>query len=509
MLSGAGASYHIVWGLMIVIDELREAWRTESRDHRLVLATFFIIAIALRLLYLAQPMRYDEAVTYMYFVRLPWSDALSTYTYPNNHLFHTLLAKSAVTAFGNHPWALRLPALFAGLALVPATYAVARALYDSRAALVATGLVTTSGILIMFSTNARGYTLMTLAFLLLVMVAIRLLRGGDRALWTQFAVIAALGLWTIPSMLYPLGAVVLWLALSFLVDGRRPELRELAIALAVTAGLTALLYWPVAANDGIAAVTRNRFVLPSPWFQFFRELPDSIREALRSWSLGLPPVLGLALLACAIAALTSHGALSQFRVGLPLAVFTWSCWLLVVNHRAPFARTWIWVTPIAAALAGAGMLLLLGRGARTRAVAEKYVPQLATAVVLVTAVSVVLSFAVLLTRDTGTYREAADAAAVFRRIVRPGDRILAAIPTNGPLDYYLNREGVDRAYLSQDERTANRIFAVVDLGEGQTLGQVVAYSVVRDTSVWEQPASVVELNHSSIVVFQRKNAATQ
>jgi 4-amino-4-deoxy-L-arabinose transferase-like glycosyltransferase len=491
---------------LIVIDELREAWRSESTEHRLALTTIIAIGVALRLMYAAQPMRYDEAVTYMYFVRLPWADALSTYTYPNNHLFHTFLAKAAVTAFGNHPWALRVPALLAGIAVIPAAYVVARELYGSRAALLAIAVLAPSGALILFSTNARGYMLMVLAFLVLTTIALRLRRGEP--LWTHFAVVAALGLWTIPSMLFPFGAICVWLALSFLVEGNRAGLRQLAIAGAVTAGLTALLYWPVIANEGLAAVTRNRFVLPAPWFQFFGDLAISIRQALRSWGLGLAPGVSLSLLAFAVFALSRHAALSSVRVGLPLAIFVWSAWLLTVNHRAPFPRTWLWVLPIAAALAGAGLVALLERWPRLRDIGQRRIEAVAIGFAVFASASCVMSSAVLLTRDTGTYREAADAAAVFRRVIRPGDRILAAIPTNGPLDYYLDREGVNRAHLSQDERTASRIFAVVDRGEDQTLNQVIQYSVVRDTSVWEEPTAIVELNHSAIVVYRRKNAAT-
>jgi len=40
-------------------------------------------------------------------------------------------------------------------------------------------------------------------------------RAPSTADWIAFAVVAALGLWTIPVMLFPLGAVALWLALSF------------------------------------------------------------------------------------------------------------------------------------------------------------------------------------------------------------------------------------------------------------------------------------------------------
>lgn len=494
---------------MLLFDELREAWRSESRDHRVALVSVAVIAIVLRLLYLAQPMRYDEAVTYMHFVRLPWLRALSSYTYPNNHLFHTLLAKASVTVFGNSPWALRLPAFLAGLLLVAATYAVARAFYGARAALIAAAIVASSGVLVLYSTNARGYAIVVLAFLLLVLSAIRLLRGAGTGQWIAFAVIAALGLWTIPVMLYPLGTVAVWLALSLLLDGKRAELRRLAIALGAAGGLALLLYLPVISSAGLAAITRNKFVVPSGWYEFFSQLPASFGEALRSWSLGIPPILSLVLLACALLALWHHATVSRFRANIALAAYVWSAWLLVVNHRAPFARVWLWFLPIAGSLAGAGVVLLFERWPRTRRLIEQHTPELAVGFGLAAAMSVVLSFAVLLTRDTGTYRDAEEASIALSRVLQPTDRVLAGIPTNGPLEYYFDRVGVNPAHLLLPERSARRIFVVVDRAEGQTLGRLIARSVVRDSARFTPPTVIASFSASQILMYQRRDAPTK
>ena len=457
-------------------------------------------------MYLAQPMRYDEAVTYMYFVRLPWSEALSTYTYPNNHLFHTLLAKASVSVFGNSPWALRLPAFLAGVLIVPATYAVARAIYGSRPAVLATAIVATSGVLVLYSTNARGYSFVVLAFLLLVLVAIRLLTGAPTRNWIAFAVIAALGLWTIPVMLYPLGAVAAWFALSALVDGKRSEIRRLVIALGLAGGLTLIAYSPVIAREGVGAITRNRFVAPSGWLDFFAELPRTAGQVLWSWALGLPPVLTVPLLVFALVALSRHSAISRFKIGLGLAAFLWCSWLLVVNHRAPFPRVWLWLLPLAAALAAAGVVLCFERWARTRRLIEQRAGVVAVVLALGAATSVVTSFAVLLTRDTGTFRDAKEASAVLSRVLQPGDRVLAGIPSNGPLDYYLYRRGVDRAHLSLDEARARRIFVIVDDGEGQTLEQMTAHSAVRDGTRFTPAVTVATLPTSRVYLYQRRDA---
>jgi 4-amino-4-deoxy-L-arabinose transferase-like glycosyltransferase len=476
-------------------------------DYRLALVGVIVIAVAMRFMYLAQPMRYDEAVTYLYFVRLPWSDALSTYTYPNNHLFHTLLVKASASVFGAAPWALRLPAFVAGILVVPATFAVARSLYGARAALIAAALVASSGILVLYSTNARGYMLVVLAFLALVQLAIRLLKSGSRRHWVAFAVIAALGLWTIPVMLYPLGTAVVWFALEATVEGKFDRVRPLIGALGVAAVLSLAAYAPVIAREGISSIVRNRFVTPSGWQVFLRELPDTLGDALYSWGLGIPRVVSLVLLALAVIAIVRHSVVASGRIGLHVAALIWCLVLLVVIHRAPFPRIWLWVLPIAASLAGAGLRYLAERWLPGRRVARERLAMISIALCLGLAASTVTSFEVLLSRDTGTFRDAKEAAAALGQLLRPGDHIRAGIPTNAPLEYYLDRGGVDRTEHVSDERLAQRVLVVVDSAEGQTLELLTRYSAVRDSSTFAPPVVVATLPASRIYLFDRKRAA--
>src|SRR5512138_1549591 len=132
------------------------------------------IGTVLRLLYLRQPMRYDESVTYLYFAAGSWGHAVGSYTYPNNHVLHTLLVKACVIFFGNEPWVIRLPAFVAGIAMIPMTFSVGRRLFGSASAYVATGLVSASGALALYSTNARGYTMLCLATLVLADLLLRI-----------------------------------------------------------------------------------------------------------------------------------------------------------------------------------------------------------------------------------------------------------------------------------------------------------------------------------------------
>lgn len=489
---------------MLLLDELRDAWRTEPRDHRVALVAIVVAAVALRLLYLSQPMRYDEAVTYLEYAQRPLGEALSRYTYPNNHLFHTLLVKVSVGVFGSAPWSVRLPAFLFGVALVPATYAVGRAIYGARAALFGTAYAATSGVLILFSTNARGYSIVGLAFLLLVLLALRIMRESSWRLWIAFAAVMAVGAWTIPTMLYPAGAVCLWLGLNLLVDRKHGEWPEFAGALALAAALTLLAYAPIFLSAGVGAVVRNKFVTSSAWPQFLSDLSDTSWETLRSWGLGLPPFVSLAALALAIRALSRHATLSRTRVGLPLAVLVWCAWLLVVSHRAPFSRVWLWLLPIVALLAGAGLVVTLESWPRTRALATKRMPLLVLIVAAGFATSVVVSRAALRSKDTGTFVDAERVAAILSSVVRRDDRVVAPLPSNAPLIFYFVRRGVDPSVLYTDEEQANRVIVIVNQDEGQTLEEILEQSSLKDTSRYSGRL-VAELPSSAIVLFERKH----
>jgi hypothetical protein len=364
-------------------------------------------------------------------------------------------------------------------------------------------------VLTLYSTNARGYSIVVLAFLLLLLIAVRLARGESQALWFSFALVAAAGLWTIPVMLYPLGAASVWFALTVVVEGRREELRRLVIGLGLAGTIALVAYLPVISEAGVQAITRNRFVAPSGWLEFFSQMPASILGALRDWGLGVPTILSLALLVCAAIAVLRHSRLSRFPVSLALAAYVWCAWLLVVTHRAPFSRVWLWLLPVTAMLSGAGLVVVLEGFRRTADLAEKRLPAVSLALAAFVAVSVVLSRAVFLSRDTGTYTDAQAAAAVLSTSLRPGDRVLARIPTNGPLEYYLHRAGVDSSFLTLNPARATRLVVVVDSAEGQTLDRVVGRSMLSDRTRYSAPAVLAALGSSKLVVFERIDDETK
>ncbi len=110
---------------------------------------------------------HDELYTIVIFATRSWGDILTGYDLPNNHIFHTLLLRLSQSLFGDAEWALRLPALAAGAASLPAIYALARRLTGiPTVGLLAALMLGSHHLHVNFSQQARGYTLMVLLCIL-------------------------------------------------------------------------------------------------------------------------------------------------------------------------------------------------------------------------------------------------------------------------------------------------------------------------------------------------------
>jgi len=155
-------------------------------------------------------MDYDESFTCLYYASRPLSAGISDYSLPNNHLFHTLLVHLSTQLLGNHPWTVRLRAFRAGVALVPATCFWIRRVFNGSAALLAAALVASSEPLVAYSTNARGYALLGLFFVLAFTFAARAIDANRPADWIVFVVVSTAGFYAIPTMVYGFGSIALW-----------------------------------------------------------------------------------------------------------------------------------------------------------------------------------------------------------------------------------------------------------------------------------------------------------
>ncbi|MGZ6515879.1 MAG: glycosyltransferase family 39 protein [Actinomycetota bacterium] len=456
--------------LRVLEEALTSARERLAPKAALVLVT--LIGAAFRLVYISQPMRYDEAATWLYYSSKWVLYALVSYTYPNNHIFHTLLVGVSTSIFGNHPWAIRLPAFLAGVAMIPLTYFAARR-YGETTGLVAAAFVASSSVLIEFSTNARGYTIVASIFLGLIALMPSLMRGEARA-WKWFAILSALGFFTIPTMLFPFGIVVCWIAFSIArtTDADRAALaRRLLQGLLFTTGLLFALYLPAILWSGPHAVFANRFVTPQPWDAFARTIGDSLRSTWLGWNRGLGETATITLVFFAFLGVVRE------KMGLPIAAVTWCFALLVVGRWVPFHRVWTFLIPLYWIAAAAGIATLARR--------SKWLVPVAIVLCLAIGGSVLASGSVVRSTETGIFPDA-ERVALALRALGPQDRVIASPRTDAPLLYYARLHG-EQIVFGPTRAVGAKMFVVVDTAEGETLEQLA-----RQFGTATVPASTLE-----------------
>jgi hypothetical protein len=446
-----------------------------------------------RLAALGQPMRYDESVTWAYFVGRSWSTVVSAYQFPNNHVFFSLLAKATSALAPSQPWALRLPAFVAGVAIVPLTWAVGRRFASPGVGLLGAALAAGSTSLALYSTNARGYSLIVAIFLVLLLLADRLRTSRRFRDWAAFAVLGALGLYTIPAMLYPLGVVSTWLLLAAARargDERRSLARRVVGASAAAVLIAGALYLPIVRSSGLAALTGNRFVSASTWPVFAGGLPRHALETLLVWTSPLPwwcaPLLIAALLIAAL--LGARRTERSDRPSLAAATLLWCAVLLAATHRVPFVRVWLFLLPLFHLAVARGALRVAERVRPAAQWSGWPVLSAGSAVALVALM--VAGDAVRASDDTGTFPAAREVTALLAGELRPGDRVLAPIPTNGPLLYYFGAAGLDTALLNTPPAQTRRAFLVLDPSRGRSLSWAVSVGMI-DPALFHDPAPLL------------------
>jgi 4-amino-4-deoxy-L-arabinose transferase-like glycosyltransferase len=410
-------------------------------------------AVFLRLAEIFQPMDYDEAFTYVYFAARPLSQALADYSLPNNHLLHTLFVHVAAALLGNHPWVLRLPAFLAGAALVPATYFLGRRFFGDWTGLLAAALVACAPSLVDYSANARGYTMVCLAFVWALALAARILIENRTRDWILLVAVSAAGLSTIPTMLYGLGGVALWLGLEIAIDEDRPRrallLRRAGLSLLAVAALSLAAYAPIWTRSGWGALLSKGTGSPS-WPVFRATMSASLGDVWRQWNEGIPTVGAVVLAAAFLAGVIWHRRLSPYRVSPALLAFLFPAIPLLFQRVVPFTRVWLYLLPLYFATASASLTAAAARVPLPGRSREK------------TKSLVILALSVLVVVGVGiqTFLDSRPRFAQSARVdlicdylgpqLEAGDLVAAHGYWATPIAYYLQRQDIAVQRLSAD-----------------------------------------------------------
>ncbi|SHK63455.1 Dolichyl-phosphate-mannose-protein mannosyltransferase [Desulfatibacillum alkenivorans DSM 16219] len=437
--------------------------RTQFRREWAWIGAFMLIGAGIRVYFAFQPMRFDEAHTFLQFVN---NGALYLFSYPapNNHVLHTLFVKLSVTLFGTGPFAIRLPSIAAGVLCIPAVFLLTRLILKSKeSGFFAAALTAVLPYFILYSSMARGYTILCLLSICLAIAGLRLAEKPNLPSCFLYSLIISLGMFDVPTFLFPAAGITLWTAACMQINGVR--LKDIAAGFVAPCAAFSLagalfLYTPVIiASDGVSHIISNKFVKAKPWGFFLEKLPEHFAQTGNQMALGLPPVV-LILLFIILALGLLHLSRLKNQQGFWLApiIFVCSFIILLAKRSIPFPRTWIYLPLFALVAMDAGYCLL---AAKFKEKGKGVLLALSLAAAFVTAVQ----DPVTINPATGYFPDAQKVVNYLSTHMKKGDMMVPhGHNSDATTEYYMYRAGLPNVENEHDLKKGATIFYVTKKG---------------------------------------------
>ena len=456
----------------------------ETRVVLFILGLITLIGLAARVFLINQPIQYDEAYTFIHYASQSLKAILANYSAPNNHIFHTILVALTYHLFGGSPWILRLPAFVAGVLMVPAAFIAARRFFTSHQSLAAAAALAVTPLLIEYSANGRGYTLLALLALLLTNYAGILVKKQTAPALVAYGITASLGFYTIPIFLYPMAGISLWLASSYLVERLpwRDKFHRLLIFLitcALAGLLTLLLYSPVIFwGTGLSSLINNEIIESQNWLTFVANLSPRLTNTAANWMTGIAPVFYPLLIGGFLLSLFIYRRVSNMKLPLQVFLLIGAFLFMLLQRVVPLFRVWLYLDVFYMLFAATGLTWLVDLLLRL------FPPPCRREGVLLSVIlSIPLIYLMFLFQGANTsILQAEDfpekhAAAYIQGHIQLKDTIIALPPVDIQTAYYLAINGIPFERFYQPDHPVEIQNALV---------------LLRDNSKYNTPISVLK-----------------
>jgi len=397
-------------------------WWPRSMTGSLELLNWIVLGAMLRLVLASQSLWYDEISALVSFALEGPGVAFGSYAVPTNHVPMTLAVWLSTTALGSvHEVVVRLPAIVAGVATIPAAHALGVALRDARLGNALALVAAIAPLAVVESAEARGYAFVILGATVAAAALARATRTGARGDHALFAVACAFAAWAHPvAILLPVAAGVVGLARD----------RRLAVAALLSGVIAAMLLSPLL-GDVLATrgdYARTDAAQPSV---FSREGYESLTGLALSWSrwfLTPAPILTALFIAGAALVLRARdeGARRTRRVLTPFALA-----LLLALALPPILGSWTYAR---------FTLFALPIGLVAVAVAMDALPKRAWSALVVVLLFVDSFASLAFYRTKQPIREAVEIVSALRA---PDDAVAAIGLPDNAVGFYALRTGFD------------------------------------------------------------------
>lgn len=472
-------------------DRFKQARINDGKLHWIAFFILLIYGIAMRLLQVNIPVTYDEAFSYVHFAEQPWSVIISDYSFPNNHVLHSLLLKASVGIFGVNDWGLRLPGLLFGIAFLPVFYAAVRSIFNKHIAIISFALVCSSNVFVEYGSQARGYGMWTLFFVISLWAVVNYFKTKNSFNLLLFGLASVLAFYATPAAVYSqgfVGLLLLWESWRKENLGAANERLKLAFLFAGIAVITVFLYHPILTLKGFSGVGYHPHMGLNTWDNFTGRLPNDMQYIWYYWSSNYL-VRGLHI---ALAVFFVIGLIARPKLGkwLLMIVVVAAPLILLQKLFAP-ARVWTYVYVIYLIGVTAGLFFVWQK---LRLIKYNFL------IPILGICSLSLHYSTY--HADFKFRHAAvfkleEAANYFQGKLQPNDRIISEYPNDIPIEYYFFKQQMPIEHFRGRLVTGGYLYIVVNPEGTQSTTSVIA-ETRTDGSRLGPPEVVYDVNDLKI-----------
>jgi len=420
------------------------------------------IGVVVRGYFLSQPIRGDEAFTFLNFANQDFS-SLFDYQVPNNHVFHTLLVKISTLLWGASPASIRFPVFLAGILSIFFVFYLSRSINGAKNSGVFAALaVAVFPYLILYSTNARGYSIITLLSLIIAFVGFQYASNPSTPGMILLSILSAFGMLTIPTMAMPIAGIFCWIICLLFVNkySLKAIIGDFAIPFSVLTGiLTLILYTPVIlVSNGLDAIVSNKFVQSQSWSEFFAQFIPQTGETFYELCRDIPTVALAVIFILVIIGLYRLAKNGNWSALLILPTFFFgSAVVLLIQHTAPYPRTWIFIIPFILLVCDSGLSYIL------QLIPRRIQPLINTVLFMAGFLFAgYLMSANIITKypDTSAFPEAPIAVEYLKPILKSDDVIRMTNTADWPVHFYFWYAGAPIPNQDKSDATG-RVFFII------------------------------------------------
>lgn len=446
--------------------------------YTISLFVILLFSILIRLYFINCPLRYDEGFTFFYFTKKSFFLLFFYYEYPNHHIFHTFLVKISSLIFGNSVISMRLPAFIFGISLIPLVYMYVSKFYHKNAAILASSFVSVSSILISYSVNARGYTLIYCAFISLLIIVEILKKYNNTFLWGMFILLQIIGLYTIPTMIYACMIIYMYLLMMIYFDKNNSYLinvKKLFLS-GIIVGISAiLLYLPVCLLMGWKSILSNVFVESKPYDYIFTNMFSSLQEFYLMFTTDMPVLLQLFFFLGIIISLFVYKQARFFLFAFIICLF----FAFFIQRVIPYNRVLVFIFPLFFILSALGIYFIINIIFKTK----QYLVVLIVSSIVVTFLSfnTVRSNSPSVEFDFTPIKKYDAVLTHLKKSVGTNDRLLCMFPMEASIKSYCYFYNIPISSFSNDPINSDKVFIIVGEKFVNTPDSILCRSEVNRT----------------------------